>query len=227
MKNNVKFRLSSKRQVAFFITILTVLVSIGGYWYYGREKEQIIQQKEKTLTAIATLKAKEIEVWFKDALKDAQLISANPYLEDVAKSFVQSNSPIDRVRLLVLLNQIQFEHGYSEVFLTSLDGGIIAATNSQITTIYPDELRSLKHAIQNKETICTDFFNVTQNGNKQSLISFTSLINSNVNRSKYAIILRDDAASHILPLIESWPTESQTGESFIFNIETNSIILFN
>jgi len=145
MKNKTKLKLSSKRQVAFYITLLTVLVSIGGYWFYGLEKEQIIQQKEKTLTAIATLKAKQIEMWYRDALYDAQVISANPWLVEVVKTFVRSNSPIERARLLELLQQIKLEHEYAEVFLTSADGSIIAATNSQITTIYPDELRSLKN----------------------------------------------------------------------------------
>jgi len=220
-------QLSSKWQLAFYITIITVLIAIGGYWYYGREKEQIIQQKEKTLTVIANLKAKQIEMWYKDALKDAQLISANPYLEEVAKSFVRSNSPIDRTRLLVLLKQIQLEHEFIEVFLTSIDGGVIASTNSQIAHIHPDELRSLKNIIQNKEAISTGFFNTTQNNNQQNLISFISPLDNGINSYNYAIVLRADAANHILPVIETWPTESQTGESFIFNNETNSIILFN
>ncbi len=227
MKIKTKLQLSSKVQVALYITLIVVIIAIGGYWYYGREKEQIIQQKEKTLTAIATLKAKEIEMWYWDELNDAQVISANPWLEEVAKTFFRSNSPIDRTRLLELLKQILMEHGYTEVFLTSLEGSIIAATNSQITHIYPDELTSLKNAIQNEEAVSTGFFNATQNGNKQLFISFISPLNNGVNNLSYAIIIRDDPANYILPLIESWPTESQTGESFIFSKETNSIILFN
>lgn len=226
-KTKSKLQLSSKRQVAFYITLLTVLVSIGGYWHYGRKKEQIIQQKEKILTAIATLKAKQLEMWYKDEINDAQIISANPYLEEVAKTYVRSNSLIHKTQLLELLQQIKLEHEYAEVFLTSSDGSIIAATNSQATTIYPDELRSLKNVMQHEKAISTGFFNATPNGNKQSLISFISLINGDVNNPGYAIIMRDDAANQILPLLENWPTESQTGESFIFNNETNNIILFN
>ena len=227
MKNKMRLKLNNERQLAFYITIITVLVSIGGYWYYGREKEQIIEQKEKTLTAIATLKAKQIEMWHKDELSDAQIISYNPYLEKVVKSFVRSNSPIDKAGLLELLKQIQMEHGFAEVFLTTLEGSIIAATNSQIAQIHPDELKTLKHAIQNEETVYIGFFNATPNGNKQYHISFISPLNNGVNNPGYAIVLRVDAAKNFQPLIESWPTESQTEESFIFNKETNRIILFN
>ena len=227
MKSKIKFQLSSKRQVAFTIILIAVMVAIGGYWYYSREKEQIIRQKEETLTAIATLKAKQIEIWYRDNLNDAQVISANPNLVEVAIRFIQSNWPIDRARLLVLLKQIQLEHELAEVFLTSSDGSIIAATNSQIAPIHPDELSSLKNAIHKGEAVSTGFFNAIQNGNKQSLISFISPLNTGVNNLSYAIIMRVDATNDILPLIESWPTESQTGESFIFSNETNSILLFN
>jgi len=223
MKNKVKLKLSSKGQVAFCITIIAVIVVIGGYWYYGREKEQIIQQKERTLTAIATLKAKQIELWYKEEFKDAQIISANPWLGEVANTFVGSNSPVDSISLLELLKQIQLEHEYDEVILTSLDGNLIASTNSHTKPIHPDELSALKIAIQKGEAVSTDFFTATQKGNKQSLISFISLINS----PNHAIILRIDAANDILPIIESWPTESQTGESFIFSNETNNILFIS
>ncbi|MDP2235254.1 MAG: PAS domain S-box protein [Bacteroidales bacterium] len=223
MKNKVKLKLSSKGQVVFYITIITVIFAIGGYWYYGREKEQIIQQKERTLSAIATLKAKQVEMWYKDEFKDAQIISANPWLGEVANTFVGSNSPVDSISLLELLKQIQLEHEYDEVILTSLDGNLIASTNSHTKPIHPDELSALKIAIQKGEAVSTDFFTATQKGNKQSLISFISLINS----PNHAIILRVDAANDILPIIESWPIESQTGESFIFSIETNNILFFS
>lgn len=227
MKNKPKLQLSSKKQIAFYITLLTVLVSIGGYWYYGREKEQIIQQKEKTLTAIATLKAKQLEMRYEKELIDAQIISANPYLEKVAKTYMRSNSLIDKTQLLELLQQIKLEHESTEVFLTSSDGSIIADTNSQAATIYPDELRSLKNAMQHKKAISTLFFNATQNGNKLSLISFISPLNSDVNNLGYAIIIRVDASNHIIPLLDNWPIESQTGESFIFNNKTSNTLLFN
>lgn len=223
----MKFQINSKRQVAFCIVLIAVIVAIGGYWYYGREKEKIVQQKEKTLAAIATLKAKQIEIWYKEELKDAQEISANPYLAEVVKMFVRSNSTIDRMRFLELLKQIQKEHKLSEVFLTSLEGDIIASANSQITPIYPDELGSLKNITHNKRAVSTGFFNAIQNGNKKHLISYISVVNCEVNNLSYAIIMRQDAHNNILYLIESWPTESQTAKSYIFSYETNSIILFN
>ena len=223
----MKFQINSKRQVAFYIVLIAVIIAIGGYWYYGREKEKIVQQKEKTLTAIATLKAKQIEMWYKEELKDVQEISANPYLEEVVKTFVRSNSTNDRTRLLELLKQIQKEHESSEVFLTSSEGDIIASANSQITPIYPDELGFLKNITHNKGAVSTDFFNATQNGNKQLFISFLSAVNCEVNNLSYAIIMRQVAANEILPLIESWPIESQTGESFIFCYESNRFLLNN
>ncbi|MDO9680593.1 MAG: PAS domain S-box protein [Bacteroidales bacterium] len=227
MKNKLKFQINSKRQIAFYIVLIAVIIAFGGDWYYGREKEQIIKQKEKTLTAIATLKAKQIAMWYKDELKDAQEISTNPYLEEVVKMFVRSNSPIDRTSLLELLKQIKHEHGSSEVLLTSLDGGIIASANSQITPIYPDELRSLNNITHNKGAISTSFFNSNHNADNQFYISFISTVNWEGNNLSYAIIVRQDAANDFLPLIESWPTESQTGESIIFCYESQSILLNN
>ncbi|MDO8897062.1 MAG: PAS domain S-box protein, partial [Bacteroidales bacterium] len=227
MKNKVKLKLSSKGQVAFYITIIAVIFAIGGYWYYGREKEQIIQQNERTLSAIVTLKAKKFEMWYNEELKDAQIVSSNTYLKEVVESYVRSNSLIDKTLLLELLQQDKLEHGYSEVFLTSSEGNIIAATNSQIATIYPDELRYLKDVIQHEKTFSTSFFKAMQNGNKQIFISFISPLYIDLNNLSYAIIMRRDASNDIMPLIESWPTESQTGESFIFSIETNNILFFS
>jgi len=226
MNNKTKMQFRNKRQVAFYITLITVIFAIGGYWYYGRKKEQILQQKERTLTAITTLKSKQIEMWYKEELKDAQIISDNPLLDEVAKTFARSYSSVDSIRLMELLKQIQLEHELAEVVLTSFDGSIIAATNSQSKSIHPDELSSLKIAIQKGWAASTGFFNETQNGDMRHLISFVSIINRDENSSNYALILRVDAA-HLGSMIKGWPIEGQTGESFIFINETQSIINFN
>ncbi|MDP3435033.1 MAG: PAS domain S-box protein, partial [Bacteroidota bacterium] len=117
MKNKTKLQLSSKKQVAFYIILITVIIAIGGYWYYGREKEQIIQQKEKTLTAIATLKAKQIEMWYRDELNDAQVISNDiqPLLENwptesqTGESFIFNNETNNVILFNELRHQVEIE----------------------------------------------------------------------------------------------------------------------
>lgn len=220
-----KFILAKKNQFIILIIIISLFIAFGAYHFYKWEIDNIRQQKEKILTAIATLKIKQIEDWFRDELNDAHLISRSPALLESVKVFYQN--PSQKESLLSILNQIKLEHEFTDVILTSLDGKVIISTNDLITNLNSVEKTTLDAAIGQSKSLCTDLFPNDNSGKQPVLISFVSVGDNLNNNTSFALIVRMDPDDFLYPLVKSWPVPSNTSETFIFRVENDNILYLN
>lgn len=227
MDKKSKFAPAKKKQVLILVIIISLFITYGAYQFYEWETANIRQQKEKTLTAIATLKIKQIEDWFRDELNDAHLISRSPALLESVRVFSQNPSRVYKESLLSLLNQIKTEHDYSDVILSSLDGKIILSTSDQIVNLNSVEKTTLKAVIDKGKSLCTDLFPNDNSGKQPVLISFVSVGDNLNNNTSFALIVRMDPDDFLYPLVESWPVPSSTSETFIFRVENDNILYLN
>lgn len=227
MNKNNKFFPTQKKQVLILIIIISLFITFGAYQFYEWETANIRQQKEKILTAITTLKIKQIEDWYRDELNDAQTISRNPALLESVKVFSQNPSKVYKESLLSLLNQIKTEHDYSDIILTSLDGKIITSTNDLIVNLNSVEKTTLEAVINQGKSLCTDLFPNDRSGNQQVLISFVSIGGNPNNNTAYALVLRMNPDDFLYPLVDRWPVPSRTSETFIFRVENEHILYLN
>jgi PAS domain S-box-containing protein len=227
MKNKMKLQLNRKRQVVFYITLVAVLVSIGGYWYYDREKEQIRNSKEGKLTAIAKLKTKQIKDWYMDELNDVSLIANNRFLIETVNNFIHTASDADKVRVNDFLKQIKSEHNLKDIYIFNPRGVHFTSGHNQQIELSDAELKAMDEALLKRKSIATNLFHAIYNGNKKIFISFISTIEINEGNQAFTIICRINPNYSLYPLVESWPVPSQTAESFIFSVNDDSIMYLN
>ena len=71
-----------------FLLFSGAIIIIGSY-YYRYERNRIFTEQEKSLSAIASLKVKQISQWYSDKLADAVLIKDNEPLADRIKQFLK------------------------------------------------------------------------------------------------------------------------------------------
>lgn len=227
MKNIIKLKLSTKRHFAVLIAIITVVFVIGGSILYKFELNRIIKQKEKTLASIAYLKSTQVTEWFRDELRDVQLIADNPFLEEIAHNFIRTNSYADSSRLSGLLRQIRLEHETYEVILATVDGLVIASASEQRVELEGIEKKSIETAVNQGQAVSTDIFKCKRDGDDMIFISFIAVLRDDEKNPVASVVLRIDPAWNLYPLIENWPIFSNTAESYIFRVEDDSITILN
>ncbi len=215
------------KKVFVFIFLLILVIIYAGYWFYKAESDQIISQKESTLTSIATLKADRLSDWYLDELFDAEVITNNPALMESVFQYQQNGATADSSRLVMILNQIKVEHDYADIFLTTMDGQIMIGTSPEINRIEPAEYLHIGKAVHEDGSVSTDLFRTERDGDHKILISFISVIEDENGYPMYAMVFRFNADQFLYPLIESWPISSRTAESYIFKVDGDSILYLN
>lgn len=227
MKNTFKINLSTRLQIAVLIAIASILVATGAYFIYSYQANRTLQAKEKTLTAIATLKSKQLSDWFFDELNDIQVFANDSFLAEEVKKTLRSNALADKSRLTKFLSQIKIEHDYKDVIIASADGKLEIWDGEQPGVLNDVELRTIEKAFIQKNSLSTDLFRHKANGEEKIYISFISVIKDADNNVLAALIGRFDASLSLYPIIEEWPIPSQTAESFLFRLEADSILYLN
>lgn len=227
MISNFKINLFTRKQLAVLIAIVSIIVAIEGYFIYSYQANRSLQAKEKTLTAIATLKSKQLSAWFLEELNDIQIIASDPYLTEEVFKYTNSGSLTYRSRISDFVSFIGKEHGYDDVIIVSADGKIEIWSAEKFGVLNEVERRTIEKALILNKSVCTDLFRHELNGEKEIFISFISLIKDADNNILAALICRIDASLSIYPIIENWPIPSHTAESSLFKIENDSIVYLN
>lgn len=225
MHNRIRSILASLKTVMVLIVLISIVVTITGYLLFEIEEKKIIEQKAKTLQAIAELKIKQIQEWYLDELKDAETIADNFLLRKSIEDYLASESQADKEVILHLFNQIKNEHNYYDIILVSPEGKTLASTDIDITFLEPVEINSVRTAVKNKTTTATDLYKSTHNN--KILQDFIAPIFNGPGYTGSALIFKFNPEIFLYPLISTWPQPSKTAETFIFRIEGDSLTYLN
>ena len=76
------------RVLVFFF--LSIVIGTAGYIYHEYQQNQIKQEIQKELSAIADLKVLQIENWRRERLEDATMILENPFIAYNVQQFLKN-----------------------------------------------------------------------------------------------------------------------------------------
>ena len=217
--------LINKGQLVFIISVISVIISAGGYFYYRFEENVIREQKHNELKAIANLKADEISEWYKDEIYDAQIIAKQTHLFKpflINHTFANNrDEKIFRTRL----NELTDEHGYENILLSDTTGKLLFSLQPKIKSL-DSKLTSLIKSSKNQDSIVfTDLYFCSEH-NKVHLDVISPILNEN-NKILGLLILRVEPENYLFPLIQSWPTPSKTAETILVRKEGNYVVFIN
>lgn len=111
--------------------------------------------------------------------------------------------------------------------VTSVDGVIEGSTNESIINLNIGELKFAQANYLDNEIQCTDLFKSFETGFEKIVISFITAIRDDNNKIIGKLVARIDPSVFIYPYIESWPIPSETSESYVFKVESDSIVFLN
>lgn len=208
---------------------LIILCLVIGTGYYAVNYQQNINEKEikSQLSAIADLKSSEISAWYHERELDAEILAK----DRVIQSFINSrNNPGSSDRIQVSLrewmNTTLEKYDYQGIILLSPTGEVLFK-EPQNASISQDSIHQyLSPSLNSSEPINTDLFHDPETNNP--VMEYWCPIRDNTDGPVIGVLVYQiDPKRYLFPLIQSWPTNSETSESLLIRQEQGNVLFIN
>jgi PAS domain S-box-containing protein len=216
-------------KLAIIFLLFSSVIIITGIYYYRYERNRILVEQENSLSAIATLKIRQISQWHSDKLADAALIKDNEPLAGKIKEFLKDENQAGLNKEITLwMKGLNEQYDYNGVALLDTLLKVRLAT-SLIDPLADDNIRKeVNNVLRSHKIVITDLHK-TGIGNAIGMDLLVPLLDPNSKEHKTIglLILSIDPDKILFPLIQSWPTPSKSSETLILRKEKDSVLYLN
>jgi PAS domain S-box-containing protein len=183
--------------------------------YYRREQARVLRDAHETLAVAAELKTGQFRDWLDRYRADAEALRAGFFLADEVGRLI--SRPQDRGLRAEFLGWLWAHKNYlryRSVQLLDHEGRVLVAAGSQTRAADPEENLLLRRAAESGRVASCDFTLDPANG--LCVDQVVPIQSRSGGRTTGFIVLQTDAEATLLPLLESWPTASRSGEITVF-----------
>lgn len=213
--------------LAAVAVVLLGLVA-GGIWFYRTQEQELREHKENELQAIAQLKVQEIAIWRAERLGDAAILSDSPlFIEGVAHWLLNPQAGAPEA-ILTQFRALQEHYHYADVLLVDPDGNIRLSLSGRLEPLHAETVDALAGAFNHRQPIMTDI-HPDPGEFKPHIDVVAPLFANNASAAEPVggIILQSDASQFLYPLIQSWPTPSDSAETLVIRRDGDSVLFLN
>jgi PAS domain S-box-containing protein len=209
--------------ILFVVSTLVLLA--GGYAVYLVEKEGIRREKYDVLAAIAKVKAEHIREWRQERLDDARAVARRPLFQRALEAWLQ-NRKDTRLRATVLewLAEERESKGLANVALLDTDGRVLLSAKPQTDSLDPVEKRAINESLAKHAPVLSDLYRSPQGTVQVDAVAPALDL---AGRPMAVVLLRSRAESVLYPLIQSWPTPSDTAETLLVRRDGEDVLFLN
>lgn len=224
MKNNIPPKFKKRILIPILLLFSLVIIFIG-YEYNKYEEKRILKENAKDLKVIAESKINQIIQWKKERLFDATTVSNSPLFRVSVRKFVEEKILEEKRFVKERLDLLKKYGEYTAVYITDERGNILLTTDTSVKKIDSAFIDDLNKAKIEKKTIFTDF-KFCKGHNIIHILTISPIFAEN-KRIVAFLILQSEPKLFLYPLIQSWPLDSKSGETLLFEKTDNEIIFLN
>jgi len=228
LKNNfskIINQISSKVIYSFFGLIILSVIG-GGYWFFQIQTRNFYADNYQDLEFVAKYKIDQIMEWRDERLSDAILFTSAPIIKETIFRWRETPENVEmRSSILSTLKIMQEAYSYDSVQIASAEGELFFTTNQSIRAIEPASQEIINQVRLNKKPLMGDFYR--SNLDKKIYIDFAAPILDEEEEISAVLLLRVDPTEYIYPLIQSWPSDSRSGETLLVRENGNQVEFLN
>ena len=226
MRKDSRATVIKKWHIIALSTALSILITIGAYFYFSYEERTIHYEKQNELKAIAELKISQISNWNREILSDANMLSRSPFFIQGIENWI-SSKPSSSVKseILKILGLINSESIYSDVIITDAKGKLLISLNPKLQQIDLLTQKFILKALEEKKILSTDLYQCPPHN--EIHLDYIVPITGKNNLVIASLILRVNPDTYLYPLINEWPTQSKTSETMIIRKDGDSVLYLN
>ena len=215
-----------KKYLAFISIAFIIVAILAGYFYYRYEERIIVHNQRQNLEAIAELKIEQINKWMEEKIQNADNVSKNPYSLHEVEDLINGKGAPNLKE--VIINRLMYRiksFNYENIYLTNSEGKVVLAAKDNDNIIDSAYTRDIQLAREKRVTMFSDFRYCNHHKKIHLLV-----ISPNINKENKLIgflVFAIDPAEYLFPLMQKWPTESETAETTFYEKDGDYVLIIN
>ncbi len=216
------------RQILATYAFVLVLIMGVGVLLHNEQARQARLQVEGQLMSIAELKTNQIEQWRNERLSHAKVLSGNAIFAAAVEQWGKKPDAALRQRLRDYFLNLQRHYGYANVLLLDPAGNISLRLHPNVDTLSPESQRLVEAATRNRSPLHGNL-HLYADETKPHIDVVTPIFAGadDSDRVVGAVLLQADPNQFLYPLLKSWPTPTQSGETLLVEQRGNEVIYLN
>jgi len=210
--------------------LLAIGIASGGVFTIEQYRKGAKTEAQVALDAITDLKIKQIEYWLNGHRQDAEAVAGDPFFTHAIRAWMHAGRPADarRASILARLDGIAHAHQFSAAYIVDGRGTVVLTTVRGLPPPSPTSHSQALDAMRSGQVRWADIHSDGAPGRlaMEFIVPITDAGRHRV-PARSAILFRIDPAGFLFPLVQSWPTKSETAESFLFRQEGDAIVYLN
>ncbi len=222
----------TSKQASYRFILVFVLLSIGivvtGALYQRSYERHYRTETERLLSGVAELKVNEIVQWRKERLGDAEVFHKNKDFSGLVKRyFGVPEDPDARERIRTWLSQVQAAYHYDRISLLDAQCTERISAPDAPEAVFPRIRENFSKTLHVGKADFLDFYRDAPDRPVYLSILVPIPDEQDAHKPLGVLVFRIDPKTYLYPLINSWPTPSETAETLIVRREGNEVVFLN
>lgn len=231
MSENERGSDSGKHSLRNFIIVLTALslfLIFLGWILYDNFRGKLISEIQNELISVANMKNREICHWREERIRNLAILQNEVFGLRIKQVTENPENTEARNRMLDWMRQFEKNYGYSRVCIHDLNG-VEVLTTKQGESHMPNEIGSYYDRIFGKSEIVIEnfYFDRLQKKNYLPVVAGMFDFTEGEKKPVGIFIAKIEPSPYLLPLLEEWPGERKTTDSFLFRMNNGQAVLMD
>ena len=217
----------SSGKIPFLLIALpvSIILIVGGYFYYQYEVNRILSEKYSYLKVVSGLKIDQFEGWQKERKADAVVLGRSKYLLKRIELLIKKSNPQLEKEIYNRISTVKHEYEYESISIINTELKVLVSTDIDSSLVQSSISGIIREVISTKKVLFSDFYKDQFNG-KINFDMVAPMVNKK-GKSIAVIIFRIDPDAYLYPLIQSWPDSRKSSETLIVRKDGGSVLFLN
>lgn len=211
-----------------FLGILVAGIVAAGIYYYEDQRARFRDKALHTLSDIADLKVEEMTLWRNERIGDAGTLYKNMAFSSLVRRFFERPDDLQLQRdIRSWISCIQITFGYDQVALHNAASDKWVLFSEQPEPISSATIQGVREAERSRRIDFHDFYQ-HEYSKKVYLSLLVPVLDDQGNDQAIGTVrLRIDPTALLFPMLQRWPTPSQTSEILLVRREGDRVVFLN
>ncbi len=186
-----------------------------------RERKEALTLAARNLESVGRLKAQSISAFREELLRDARGLTESPLFSREAAAFLAAPTPERQALLEERLAHFAAAQGYAAVLLVDREGRAALSSRGRSEGVMEGSLPTFREAMATGKPVLSDLHGDSPS-EAPHLSAFAPLPGGSG-----AVVLLEEAGRRFFPLVQKWPTESESAETLLVRREGGDVLFLN
>ena len=216
---NQLFR-SENRRVLLFLLLLELVIFLLGGWFVIHERNQLLSNQFDQLKSIASLKVKEVELWYESHEKNIKYLSTT----SLFLNWMETMEATPESLFISTLPSLKQDLGLHSLSLINRERDVLYNLSQHGLKISPQLEENIARAFVTREVQFSSIYFEEIDG-----VSYThfDIVITLTGSSQYVLVMRLDEGELTFPNIQKWPLQSASAEALLFQKEGERVRFLN